>query len=731
MSTELIGYADRLSVVSGQTIRFMVSTDAPEYDVQIVRLIHADENPKGPGFKEEAIESSANRRYAGRKQTTYAGSYVIVQHHPVFHTLNRFALGAWIYPTTPAKGEAQGIISKWSNDTGFALVINENGEAGLWIGSGNGQVERVYSGAPMRAREWYFISAQYDHPTGLVAVDQILGRQRTEVDTSVARVQQARRRSALTTNDAPVLIAAVYGEKVDSGRVVGKGNFNGKISDLRILGVSADGFVSQEDMIAEWDFAANINSSKVTDRGPNGLHGVAINSPARGVTGYNWTGNEMDFKQAPDQYNAIHFHDDDLDDARWEVEFELTVPEDWKSGVYAARLRAGDQEDHIPFFVRPPKGKPRAKALYLVPTMTYLAYANYRKKDLGYDENGVLRQPAWQPIDQYLKEHPELAMSIYDLHSDGSGCHYSTRLRPIVNMRAKFAWSLVGGARHFSADLYLVDWLEAKGFAYDVVTDEDLHIDGFELLQDYKVFITGTHPEYWTTPMMDALEKYLAYGGNLMYLGGNGFYWVTSIDPEKAHVVEVRRGIAGTRAWESPPGELYHSTTGEPGGLWRYRGRAPNRVAGIGFTAQGWYGRAPGYTRQSGSFDPRAAFIFEGVGADEIIGNFGLGLGGAAGDELDRVDYGLGTPHHTLVLASSSGHAETVLPVIEDYKELDVKFMARENWQVRADMVYIEMLGGGGVFSTGSIAWCSSLSHNQYDNNVSRITENVLRKFLS
>jgi N,N-dimethylformamidase len=139
--------------------------------------------------------------------------------------------------------------------------------------------------------------------------------------------------------------------------------------------------------------------------------------------------------------------------------------------------------------------------------------------------------------------------------------------------------------------------------------------------------MSGTHPEYWTTPMMNALEAYLAGGGRLMYLGGNGFYWVTSVDPERPHMIEVRRSNAGTRAWESAPGECYHSTTGEPGGLWRYRGRAPNRIGGIGFTAQGWDGRAPGYTRQPDSFDERAAFIFEGIGADEVIGDFGLVLG--------------------------------------------------------------------------------------------------------
>jgi len=50
---------------------------------------------------------------------------------------------------------------------------------------------------------------------------------------------------------------------------------------------------------------------------------------------------------------------------------------------------------------------------------------------------------------------------------------------------------------------------------------------------------------------------------------------------------------------------------------------------------------------------------------------------------------------------------------------------------VRADMVFFETLNGGAVFSTGSIAWTASLSWNGYHNTVSRITENVLRRFLS
>ena len=50
---------------------------------------------------------------------------------------------------------------------------------------------------------------------------------------------------------------------------------------------------------------------------------------------------------------------------------------------------------------------------------------------------------------------------------------------------------------------------------------------------------------------------------------------------------------------------------------------------------------------------------------------------------------------------------------------------------VRADMTYLQPAGGGAVFSVGSIAWRGSLSYTQYENNVSRITANVLRRFMT
>ncbi|MEK9556095.1 MAG: N,N-dimethylformamidase beta subunit family domain-containing protein, partial [Gammaproteobacteria bacterium] len=48
----------------------------------------------------------------------------------------------------------------------------------------------------------------------------------------------------------------------------------------------------------------------------------------------------------------------------------------------------------------------------------------------------------------------------------------------------------------------------------------------------------------------------------------------------------------------------------------------------------------------------------------------------------------------------------------------------------RADMVYFKTAKGGQVFATGSITFCGSLPWNNYDNNISTLLKNVMRKFL-
>lgn len=124
------------------------------------------------------------------------------------------------------------------------------------------------------------------------------------------------------------------------------------------------------------------------------------------------------------------------------------------------------------------------------------------------------------------------------------------------------------------------------------------------------------------------------------------------------------------------------------------------------------------------------AFIFSGVGDDELIGDFGLIGGGAAGLELDRAGAELGTPPNAYILASSEQHTIAYYLVPEEFLETGPALSADENPNARADLVFFETPNAGAVFAVGSIAWAGSLSSNDYKNNVSRITENVLRRFL-
>jgi len=50
---------------------------------------------------------------------------------------------------------------------------------------------------------------------------------------------------------------------------------------------------------------------------------------------------------------------------------------------------------------------------------------------------------------------------------------------------------------------------------------------------------------------------------------------------------------------------------------------------------------------------------------------------------------------------------------------------------IRADMVYQKSEYGSMLFATGSITFCGSLLYNDADNDISRIVNNVLRRFLS
>ncbi|MER7209118.1 N,N-dimethylformamidase beta subunit family domain-containing protein [Streptosporangium sp. NPDC000239] len=743
------GYPDRLSVQPGESVKFMVSTKSPTFRATMVRVVHGDADPRGPGLKEQVIESAVNKEYPGRHQTLPVGSYVSVPDAPALRLGGSFTITAWIAPTTVpgselnpvayrrtpvGTGAAQGIVTKWSEreQAGYGMFVDRDGGLGLRLADRSGQAHTVSTGVRLKpwapalrgvepggavrpqhvnSSGWYFAAVSYDAGTGKVRLYQYpLTGHPNDSQAVITRTIEAR---GLRDATAPLLVAAYqgaqdrptgfYNGKVDAPRVYGRALEEREVQALR------DGGPAGRTALA-LDFSQRMDTDQVVDVSPNRLRGRTVNLPVRAVTGHNWQADEQNFRRAPGQYGALYFHDDDLGDAAWESAFTWRVPADARSGVYAAKLEADGRVYHATFVVRPKRGKATSKVALLVPTFSYLAYGMTGGLTSG--------------------------MSQYSRHSDGSGVVYSSALRPITNLRP-LSTGPKGEGRpwQFEADTHIIDWLESTGRTVDYVTDHDLHREGRKLLDDYQVVVTGSHPEYTSEPMLDALEGWLNDGGRLMYLGGNGFYWVTPLDRTGTYT-ELRRHD-GTEAWQSAPGEYYHNTTGEFGGLWRFRGRPPQQLVGVGFTAQGFGSRlgtglySRPLDRSPESHDPRAAWVFDGVKATGPIGDFDSlqSRGGPMGEELDRADYALGTPDNTVVLGSGTGFGDEYMFVKEENNTANLMEGGTVNWLVRGDVALTFYPKGGAVFSASSISWAGSLFYNHYDNDISTITGNVLNAF--
>lgn len=763
----LTGYADKFSVHPGDTIKFYVNSDGPaEYKAEVVQMINGDTNPRGPGFIEKAVTADCNKTYPGRKQVVHSGSYGYV---PDAKPLNvdSFTLQCWIWPTTPKthprywKHGAQGLVTKWCDNKGFGLFLNEEGCVELRINE-----HKIACPMPVRDHAWHFLAASFDAATGDVvlyhepqvryALDPVIEPVTINIQTTlkpepiplaIAAYTESLNGGPLAASSMPagIVFAGKYNGKVDSPRLCRralsrfeietmKQGVQPGLTERRNSGPSGE---LSECIVGAWDFSAGIDTIVAKDAGPYHFDAPLVNCPTRGMTGHNWSGQNFDWKHAAKEYGAIHFHDDDVDDARWASDFSWQVPEDLKSRFYAIKLTTSQgDEDYIPFWVVPKIGQEQSKIAVMVPTISYMAYANEHMATNGAGAELLMyRVPIMQDQNMYLAEHREYGSSQYDVHTDGSGVSFSSRLRPILNMRPKYDTFVAQAPWQYNADLHLIYWLDAMGYDYEVFTDEDVTYEGLSRLNRYNVVLTGSHPEHNSGPQIDALHNYTQTGGRLMYLGGDGWYWVQTYHPAydglgRGIITELRRCESGIRPWSADPGEYYHQSTGELGGMWRFRGRMLHAVAGAGMAAQG-FDVSTYYTRTPDSLSPRIAWAFEGIPYEEKLGNFGLCGGGAAGLEVDIVDTMLGSPPHTLTVATSAGrHTEAYLLVGEYYGTSQPGIDGTQHPRVRADLAYHETPNGGACFAFSSIAYCGALPWNNGDNNISRLTRNVLDRFM-
>lgn len=239
-------------------------------------------------------------------------------------------------------------------------------------------------------------------------------------------------------------------------------------------------------------------------------------------------------------------------------------------------------------------------------------------------------------------------------------------------------------------------WLEREGFAHDVYSDCQLH-DGTLDLDAYRVLVISVHPEYWSIDMYQRVKQWVARGGRLVYLGGNGLN--CAVEMTGNHAMRCRsmlRSVNGALGMEDParPGVFLESR------MHRVHESEAN-LLGVVTTETGIMTAAPYRALKA------AHWVFNGTGLrdGDAFGKPSLHErcnGGASGHETDKM--------------SSSSPPETVLLA---------KGLNPDNGG--AEIVIIERPTGGSVFSVGSITYPASLL---VDSAVSRITRNVLERFL-
>lgn len=726
----IVAYPSTLSAAPGEQVEIKVgSYGARSYRADLRRIIQGDRNPGGPGYLDEAIDLDLGGLRPARRQEILRGSYIrIPDRGGILASLADFTLVMAVWPTLVGGGSRT--IFHLAG-AGLELMLDSYGRPTASLGGAH-----VVLGTTLTIKQWRVLVLSYAATNGTLAL-AVVGADGEVIDSAEVTVPSAWRSS---NAQEAVIAARGPGAQVYDGKIDSPALFHAALEPAEAAArlASPSRLASDPLLVAHWDFSQSIDDTQIIDVSPQHLHGTIYQCPARAMTGWRWHDASLDWRWRPDLYSAIHFHSSDMTDAGWATDFVVPVPENLRSGIYAVRIVPDGDEAaayNCVFAVRPPRAAVTGNTVcFLMPTASYLAYANHR---LGLDvpgtEVGMGRLVEIDRHHAFLQEHPELGYSFYEVHDDGSGVFYSSRNRPVVDLQPGvkgFLGGLGSNVWQFNADTHITGWLEHEGVSYDVITDEDLHREGLSLLRRYNVVLTGTHPEYYSLQMLDAVQGFVDRGGRLMYLGGNGFYWRISFSDEYPGVIECRRSETGIRPWEPGHGQFHHAFTGEYGGLWRRNGRPSGGLTGLVMSSQGFDVSEP-YHLTEAVRDSRVDFIFEGIDATpgRPFGAFGLCGGGAAGLEIDRIDGKLGTPADTLVLGRSRSHTDIYLMTPEDLLDPTPDMTGTQNDLIRADMVFFEAGDGGAVFSTGSIAWAGAMAWRNYDNEVARLTSNVLQRF--
>ena len=198
-----------------------------------------------------------------------------------------------------------------------------------------------------------------------------------------------------------------------------------------------------------------------------------------------------------------------LHECRWKTSTQLTIPEDWPSGVYLGRLSTIAERDDLPYWqsyvVFIVKDDRPADVLFQCSDNTWQAYNRWPNNYSVYTHPKGVQGP-WADVSY---DRP------YAREAQYSG---------IVNDPLTF-----GSGEFLPFEFPLAYWLEEHGYDVTYCCNSDMLTPERGL--KCKSFISVGHDEYWDIRQFRSVERMRDSGVNLLFLSGNSVCWVTPLRP--------------------------------------------------------------------------------------------------------------------------------------------------------------------------------------------------------
>jgi len=436
--------------------------------------------------------------------------------------------------------------------------------------------------------------------------------------------------------------------------------------------------------------------------------------------------------------------DADANGCNWPAATTVTTGDDWVSGYYEVLLSIdvnGKTRQSYAFFVVRPTADSTNTILVALATNTWHAYNDFAGRNLY---TGNTHASLMRPMARgYLHKPP------------GAGRRVTTTNPPdrdmnthvgYIRMNHLSAWA--GSAGWPDWEQPFLAWAEHNGYGIDVITNADLE-EHPQIVSNYKLLLSVGHDEYWSGPMRDTVEHFIASGNNVVFFSGNTALWQVRMGQPVDGTASVMVGYKGQ--FKDDP--VYDTDRmSELTSIWSDHliGRPENHITGVSFTRGGYHRIGKRVTNGAGGYTVYRAdhWMFEGTGID-----YGDVLGAAAttvGYECDGCDYTMvdGLPHPTgsdgtpgsfeiLAMAPAAHFTRTTAArPPKPHEPSEIEFLASRVFDSRDDAAVKRiaagqaMLGtyvspaGGTVITSGSTDWAHGLAGR--DAQIEQITTNIL-----